>query len=145
MRKVAFIGVLLSAPQAVLAQNGVTNAVSSITAEDFMRRIGVIAHDSMRGRDTPSPGLTMTAQYLADEFRRLGLSPGGTNGSFIQEYPLIRERVDIVASSVAIEGSGTLRFGQDVAWLSGGLVNQVVVVGDDQKFVSALVHPNLAP
>ena len=120
MRKVAFIGVLLSAPQAVLAQNGVTNAVSSITAEDFMRRVGVIAHDSMRGRDTPSPGLSMTAQYIAAEFRRMGLSPGAPNGSFIQEYPLIRERVDIVASSVAIEGGGALRFGQDVSLLSGG-------------------------
>ena len=120
MRRIALIGVLLSAPHAVVAQNGVTNAVSSITAEDFIRRVGVIAHDSMRGRDTPSRGLTMTAEYLANEFQRMGLSPGAPNGSFIQEYPLIRERVDIAASSVAIQGGRTLQFGQDVSLLSGG-------------------------
>ena len=101
MRKVAFLGVLLSAPQAVLAQNGVTNAVSSITAEDFIRRVGVIAHDSMRGRDTPSHGLNMTAQYIADEFRRMGLSPAAPNGSFLQEYPLIRERVDTIKINIS--------------------------------------------
>ncbi len=147
MRKVALIGVLLSVPQAVLAQNGVTNAVSSITAEDFLRRVGVIAHDSMRGRDTPSPGLSMTAQYIADEFRRIGLSPGAPNGSFIQAYPLIRERVDIVASSVAIEGGRTLRFGQDVSLLSGGPTGRrgasgptVVVTGrpDNPRAVAGL-------
>ncbi len=147
MRKVAIIGVLLSAPQAVLAQNGVTNAVSSITAEDFLRRVGVIAHDSMRGRDTPSPGLSMTAQYIADEFRRIGLSPGAPNGSFIQAYPLIRERVDIVASSVAIGGGRTLRFGQDVSLLSGGPTGRrgasgptVVVTGrpDNPRAVAGL-------
>ncbi len=129
MRKIAFIGVLLSAPQAVLAQNGVTHAVSSITAEDFIRRVGVIAHDSMRGRDTPSRGLNMTAQYIADEFRRMGLSPGAPNGSFIQEYPLIRERVDIGGSSVAIEGGRTLRFGPDASLLSGGPTNRRGVSG----------------
>ncbi len=129
MRRIALIGVLLSAPYAVAAQNGVTNAVSSITAEDFVRRVGVIAHDSMLGRDTPSAGLSMTAQYIANEFRRMGLSPGAPNGSFIQEYPLIRERVDIVASSVAIEGGRTLRFGQDVSLLSGGPTDRRGVSG----------------
>ncbi len=129
MRKVALIGVLLSAPHAVLAQNGVTNAVSSITAEDFIRRVGVIAHDSMRGRDTPSRGLNMTAQYIADEFRRMGLSPAAPNGAFIQEYPLIRERVDLVASTVAIEGGRTLRFGPDVSLLSGGPTDRRGVSG----------------
>ena len=129
MRRIALIGVLLSAPYAVAAQNGVTNAVSSITAEDFIRRVGVIAHDSMLGRDTPSAGLSMTAQYIADEFRRMGLSPGAPNGSFIQEYPLIRERVDIVASSVAIEGGRTLRFGQDVSLVSGGPTDRRGVSG----------------
>ncbi len=80
MRRIALIGVLLSAPHAVVAQNGVTNAVRSITAEDFIRRVGVIAHDSMRGRDTPSRGLTMTAEYLANEFQQMGLSPGAPTG-----------------------------------------------------------------
>ena len=120
MRKATIIGVLLIAPHALVAQNGVADAVSSITAEDFLRRVGIIAHDSMRGRNTPSPELDQTAEYLASEFRKMGLLPGAGGGSFIQRYPLRRERVDIVASGVSIPGGRTLRLGTDVILLSGG-------------------------
>ena len=40
---------------------GVSAAVMSVTPDDYLRKLGVIAHDSMGGRDTPSPGLEMTA------------------------------------------------------------------------------------
>ncbi len=120
MHKTTILAVLLIAPQALVAQNGVADAVSSITGEDFVRRVGIIAHDSMRGRNTPSPELDQTAEYLAGEFRKMGLLPGAGDGSFIQRYPLRRERVDIVASGVAIPGGRTLRLGSDVILLSGG-------------------------
>ena len=122
MRKATILGVLLIVPlpHALVAQNGVADAVSSITAEDFVRRVGIIAHDSMRGRNTPSPELDQTAEYLASEFRKMGLLPGAGGGSFIQRYPLRRERVDIVASGVSIPGGRTLRLGTDVIVLSGG-------------------------
>ena len=120
MRKATIIGVLLIAPHALVAQNGVADAVSSITAEDFLRRVGIIAHDSMRGRNTPSPELDQTAEYLASEFRKMGLLPGAGDGSFIQRYPLRRERVDVEASGVSIPGGRTLRLGTDVILLSGG-------------------------
>ncbi|MBL8986028.1 MAG: peptidase M28, partial [Gemmatimonadetes bacterium] len=45
-------------------------AAATITEADIKRRIGIIAHDSMGGRDTPSPGLESTARYLAREFER---------------------------------------------------------------------------
>jgi Zn-dependent M28 family amino/carboxypeptidase len=129
MRKITVIGVLLIAPHALAAQNGVTDAVNSITAEDFVRRVGVIAHDSMEGRDTPSPGLDKTAEYLASEFRRMGLTPGADDGSFIQRYPLRGEGVDIVASGISIPGGRTLRFGTDLVMQSGGPTGSGGVTG----------------
>ena len=63
-------------------------AVSSITSEDIYSRIGVLAHDSMGGRDTPSPGLEMAASWAAEEFAAMGLEPGGEDGSFIQRYEM---------------------------------------------------------
>ena len=60
----------------------------SITAEDVRRRIFLIADDSMGGRGTPSPGLEKMANYAASEFRRLGLEPGGENGTYFQRYPI---------------------------------------------------------
>jgi Zn-dependent M28 family amino/carboxypeptidase len=45
-----------------------------------------MAHDSMGGRETPSPGLEMTAAWAALEFEAMGLEPGGDDGAFIQRY-----------------------------------------------------------
>ncbi|TDJ56612.1 MAG: hypothetical protein E2O47_01825, partial [Gemmatimonadetes bacterium] len=44
---------------------------SVITPDAIYQHLSVIAHDSMMGRDTPSPGLEMTAQYIADRFASL--------------------------------------------------------------------------
>lgn len=64
-------------------------AAAVITAEGLRVQLGVIAHDSMRGRDTPSPELTATAEYLADQFRQMGLEPGAGD-DYIQTYPMTR-------------------------------------------------------
>jgi hypothetical protein len=66
----------------------VGRGLETITATDVRRRIGIIAHDSMGGRDTPSRGLDLTARYIASEFARVGLQPAGDSGTFIQRYPL---------------------------------------------------------
>ncbi len=70
------------------AAGPIAKGAETITKEDVAHRIGVIAHDSMMGRDTPSPGLDKTAQYVADQFKKFGLKPGGDEGTFLQHYPL---------------------------------------------------------
>jgi hypothetical protein len=68
-----------------------TGRAATITATDIERRVGIIAHDSMAGRDTPSPGLKKTASYIASEFASFGLLPAiGTD--FFQWYPLTEVR-----------------------------------------------------
>ena len=66
----------------------VHRGLESITAADVKRRIAIIADDSMGGRDTPSRGLDATARYIASEFQRFGLAPGGDSGTFVQRYPI---------------------------------------------------------
>lgn len=84
----------------------VRDAAATITAADVERRLRIIAHDSMGGRDTPSRGLDLTAQYVADEFRRFGLKPGGENGTYFQRYAIERRKFDAAASSVMAMGPG---------------------------------------
>lgn len=67
-------------------------AAATITAEDFRKRIGILAHDSMRGRATPSPELEDAARWIADEFQRMGLVPAGDDGGFVQRYGLRAHR-----------------------------------------------------
>jgi hypothetical protein len=93
---------------------GVAAAAASIQADDYLRKLGIIAHDSMGGRDTPSPGLEMTAAWIAGEFERAGLTPAGDDGSYVQRYAIEVVQQDFVASSVRINGGGDLRFGRDM-------------------------------
>src|SRR2546422_632947 len=96
----------LLSPTALSAQSpqSVREAVQSITPADILRRIGIIADDSMRGRFTPSPELEKTAGFIASEFQRFGLKPGGDNGAFLQRYPLVRADLDTAASHIAVAG-----------------------------------------
>ena len=60
----------------------------------------------MLGRDTPSPGLEMAAQYVADEFSRFGLRPGGDDNGWFQRYPITRRRLDLGGSRVVLHAGG---------------------------------------
>jgi len=89
-------------PAALAAQSApaLHSAAATITPADIEELIGVIADDSMKGRDTPSPGLELTAQFVADRFRRFGLKPGGDNGTWFQRYRIVRRRIDADNSHV---------------------------------------------
>jgi Zn-dependent M28 family amino/carboxypeptidase len=84
----------------------VAKAAETITPADVARHIGVIAADSMMGRNTPSPGLEMTAQYVAAQFKKFGLKPGGDNGGWLQRYPLPKDSTATAPNTVGmLEGS----------------------------------------
>ena len=97
-------------------------AAATITARDVARHIGVIADDSMLGRDTPSRGLDLTARYVADQFRRFGLRPGGDRGGWLQRYPITRRQFEAGASRVVLASRGTevvARFGRTARYVQG--------------------------
>jgi Zn-dependent M28 family amino/carboxypeptidase len=71
---------------------------TTITAERVGAIVGVLAHDSMRGRATPSPELEASAAWIAAAFGRAGLRPAGDAGTFIQRFPV---RGDSTAPNVA--------------------------------------------
>ncbi len=112
-------------------------AAATITAADVARHIGVIADDSMLGRDTPSRGLDLTARYVADRFRRFGLRPGGDGGGWFQRYPITRRRFDAAASRVVLTSGSTeaiARFDRSARYVQGAvpaapLAGPTVLVG----------------
>jgi hypothetical protein len=116
MRVLRTLSLAFLVPAALAAQSpeSIENAAASITSEDIIHRIGIIAHDSMMGRETPSPGLDMTAEYIAREFQRLGLKPGGDDGTFLQRYPLEVMKHDLENSTIVVEGGPVWRMGHDV-------------------------------
>ncbi|MGQ0703960.1 MAG: M28 family peptidase [Gemmatimonadales bacterium] len=89
--------------------SAVRRAAATITEATVRSRIYLIAHDSMGGRNTPSPGLDKTARYIASEFRRFGLKPGGDSGSFLQRYPIARRQLLAARSVVSFKNAGENR------------------------------------
>ena len=73
-------------PSAMAPADAAAAAAMTITPDDMYRRIAYLASDELRGRDTPSPGLDMAADYIAGEFESFGLSPAGDDGTFIQRW-----------------------------------------------------------
>ena len=105
MRCSSFLAILLWQALPVFSAEAQTTqpavqAARSITAVDIARRIGVIADDSMLGRDTPSRGLELTAEYVAAQFRRFGLQTS------IQRYPITRRRLEPGQSRVVFSAPG---------------------------------------
>src|SRR5438876_1013495 len=99
----------------------VPRGAASITIADVQRRIGIIADESLLGRATPSPQLDAVAAYVAGEFHRFGLKPGGDSGTYFQHYPLEVLRFDPESSTIRITGRtpGMWRGGQDVLLVEG--------------------------
>lgn len=106
MRCVTLLALFLSAPLAAQTATPPANAAGTITASDVAHRIGVIADDSMMGRDTPSRGLDLTAKYVAQQFQSFGLQPGGDSSSWFQRYPITRRRLDLEKSRVVFSAGG---------------------------------------
>ncbi|MEO8335400.1 MAG: M28 family peptidase [bacterium] len=61
--------------------------VAAITANDLRTRLYQFADDSMKGRRIGEPGNFVGTDYIAREFKRLGLKPAGENGGYFQDLP----------------------------------------------------------
>jgi hypothetical protein len=129
----SFSFLLLTAPalSAQLTQEGVNRADATITPADVAQHIDVIAHDSMRGRLTPSPELNQVAGYIAGQFAEMGLRPLGDAETFIQEYAIRMTRlqsdrvtVRLGERALSVDGELRLAFAND---LPENIVGDVVL------------------
>src|SRR5687768_2813632 len=90
----------------------------AITADQLSNYLYFVASDAMGGRDTPSYGLDVTAEFLKMNLQRWGFKPAGDNGSFFQKMALVRESVDQAATSVEIGGQ-KYAYGEDIVRVAG--------------------------
>jgi hypothetical protein len=55
-------------------------AIDRITSDSLRGHLSFLASDLLEGRDTPSRGLDLAAEYIAAQFRRAGLEAIGDDG-----------------------------------------------------------------
>jgi len=89
----------------------------NLPAERIHAHVEFLASDLLEGRDTGSRGHEIAANYVASEFRQLGLTPGGPGGSWFVRVPFRRATLEGSPKIVLTTGGRTasLAVGSDVA------------------------------
>jgi hypothetical protein len=88
-----------------------TPTTPEITVADLMTRLYIFADDSMMGRQAGREGNMKGTTYIASELARLGVKPGGENGTFFQSLPFVIRRY--AETSTLTAGGQALRWNVD--------------------------------
>jgi Zn-dependent M28 family amino/carboxypeptidase len=110
-------------------------ALASISADDVMRRIDVLAHDSMEGRAPGGAGEERTVRFLESELRAMGLAPGNPDGTYVQNVPLVGITSDVSAQFVIDGRTVQLQGPRDFIASTRRVAPEVTVSGSDLVFV----------
>jgi len=132
----------LLVPTSALAQSVKITPVErkiaeAITANQLSSYLHFVASDAMGGRDTPSQGLDVTAEFLKMNLERWGFKPAGDNGTFFQKIELTRDVLDADKSRLEIGGQA-YKLGDDFLRLAGsGSANAPLVFAKDGWMVKS--------
>jgi hypothetical protein len=85
----------------------------AISANSLRGHLSFIASDALEGRETPSRGLDVAAEYIAAQFRRAGLDPAVGDGYFQTAKLLVREQNPDGFLFVVTAGGKTLNISSD--------------------------------
>src|SRR6187549_669461 len=64
-----------------------TLPLSELSADRYMQHVSFLSSDDLKGRGNGTPELERAAEYIAAQFRSLGLKPGN-GGSFFQKFDI---------------------------------------------------------
>jgi hypothetical protein len=123
--------------QAVRITSAERKIAEGITADQMSSYLYFVASDAMEGRDTPSRGLDVTAEFLKMNLQKWGFKPAGDDGSFLQKIALTRESLDPAKTTLEIAGQ-SYAMGEDFYRVSGnGTVSGPIVFAKDGWLVKS--------
>jgi hypothetical protein len=112
--------------------------VDGISRDRVERVITVLSADDMEGRGTFTPGIDRAADFLAEEFQEIGLSPLDGNHGFLQAFNIFSlttesSRVLINGSDIPVERFATSVSVEEISW-TGAADYRLEVVGPGDDF-----------
>ncbi|HEY0975698.1 MAG TPA: M20/M25/M40 family metallo-hydrolase [Solimonas sp.] len=112
-----------------------TDALASITADDILRHVEVLASDQFEGRLPGTKGEELTVAYLTEQFRNMGLQPGNPDGRYVQDVPLVG--IDGTATMSLKVGKKTMKLKprKDFVATTARVVPRIDVKASDLVFV----------
>lgn len=81
---------------------------NAISAETLLTHIETLSSDEFEGRAPASRGEDLTVDYIVSELEEAGVEPGSDGGSYIQEFPLLGQRVDGESAEFHIKKDGEI-------------------------------------
>lgn len=109
--------ILLALPIGLSAQPPVPRAIREIKEGDLRRDLFAMASPAMRGREGGTLDEMRASIWVAEQYRRIGLTPAGDEGTWFQWFNIVRTRVSVTSSRATIAGQQLTLFG-DVIPLS---------------------------
>lgn len=111
IKRALLASLALTLPAALLAAPD--NAIDAKRIEAMVR---AITTDDFQGRAPGTPGEEKTIAWLVEQFRALGLEPGGPNGAWTQPVPLLHTRLGTPTRLEVTRGAATqpLETGKDI-------------------------------
>lgn len=78
----------------------VAKAMRKVNPDDIKKHIAYLADDKLMGRHAGSEGYKMAAQYIIDQYKKLGVQPAGENGTYLQT---VRLRTATTAADASLQ------------------------------------------
>jgi Zn-dependent M28 family amino/carboxypeptidase len=103
-------------------------AEQEIQAGALTAHLRMLSHDLMEGRAPSTRGGTLAAEYIATQMGVIGLEPGGDNGTYFQQVPIVESVVDR-GFMLSVPGA-SYRYFDDVIATSGTEQARVQVQGE---------------
>lgn len=82
---------------------------AEITQADLAQRVEILADDAFEGRAPGAPVGEKTADWIAAEYARIGLEPGGDNGTWFQTVDMVEQTLDEAQSGLTFSGGASGR------------------------------------
>ena len=99
------LAALVTGPAALGLAARAADDVGSAGGKRWWSVVSYLADDKLEGRDTGSAGHRQAAEFVADQFARLGLKPAGTDG-YIQPVRFRSKTIDEAHSTLALVREG---------------------------------------
>lgn len=142
MKKIIFCIFILFFKIELIARDASTStststdqALNSIQAEDILRHIKVLASDDFEGRSPGTKGEALSVDYITEQFKKIGLSPGNPDGSFKESVPLVGITTQPTLSFKTPLKTITLQFPNDFVGFSPKTEKEFEIKKSDLVFV----------
>ena len=100
----AALAIAPAAAQVAARRDAIPSAYAAIREADLRRDVGEMASPAMRGREGGTIDELRASEWIADQYRRIGLKPMGDNGTYFQWFDMTRTRVSEAASHAIVAG-----------------------------------------